>query len=332
MKLRSGRSYSLTRRPNASGSVLRSIASNAAPYIAGAVATRLRGAFSGSSTRTVGGSVRESPINTFQHDALNRYRYKRMPRRKRKRWVRFVRRVNHVELQMQPLQTYSYSGTNNVTFAANSQAYFGYMLGGVNVPNNDELWQIFRGAYNPAALSNAAPYKIYVKSLCLDMQITNTGSYPIILDVYRLRCRQDYGSNVQVDSQFTTAVSEVQYDSTGGSMTATKPQVTVFDVPNFCSYWKVLHKREVIIGAGNTTTMQMRVAKNRHLEGKSLATTQQSIPGYTNAFFIMARGCPSNRGTSGASQLDPGTLSWAYQIVVHYAIPPGKITEAGRTA
>lgn len=297
----------------------------AAPYAASAFSLANR-------FRNRNKSAIESGANTFQHDSRVRYRKKRMPRRKRKAWKRFTRKVGAVSLGMQPLQIYSNEGTENITASANQGTQWGRIIGGTNVANNDELWQIFRRCYNLAAIANAVPYKIYVKSICMDVAITNTGSYPIVLDVYTLQCRQDFATATKVQDQWQAALGEVQAPAGGGSVTPTKTALTVFDAPNFCSYWKVLAKREYIIGSNNVITLQMRIPLNKHIEGKVLGTSPQALPKYSRAFLITAHGCPSNRGAVGAAQFDSLTMTAGWQTVVHYAVPPGSTTkEAGNT-
>jgi len=299
-----------------------------APYAAvGAMTRSLANKF-----RNRNKSAIEASANTFQHDSRMRYRRKRMPRGKRKAWKRFTRKVGAVSLGMQPLQIYTNEGVENVTATANQGTQWGRIVGGTNVTNNDELWQIFRRCYNLAAIANAVPYKIYIKSICMDVEITNTGSYPIILDVYTLQCRQDFATASKVQDQWQAALGEVQAPAGGGSVTTTKTALTVFDAPNFCSYWKVLAKREYIIGSNNIITLQMRIPMNKHIEGKVLSTSPQALPKYSRAFLITAHGCPSNRGGSGAAQFDALTMTCGWQTVVHYAVPPGSTTkEAGNT-
>lgn len=277
-------------------------------------------------------SAIESPVNTFQHDSQMRYRKKRMPRRKRKAWKRFTKKVGAVSLAMQPLQIYTKEGTENVTASANQGTQWGRICGGTNVSNNDELWQIFRRCYNLAAIADAIPYKIYVKSICLDIQVTNTGSFPIVLDIYTLMYRQDFVTNSKVQDQWVAALGEVAAPAGGGSITSSKTALTVFDAPNFCSYWKVLSKREYIIGSNNLITLQMRIPVNKHIEGKVLQSSPQALVKYSRAFLMTAHGCPSNRGTLGASQFDPISFTCGYQTVVHYAVPPSSTQkEAGNT-
>lgn len=254
-----------------------------------------------------------------------------MPKRKRRAWKKFTRKVNHVALQMQPLQIYATQNFQNYTSVANAGQIASRICGGTTVTGNDELYQIFQGAYNVGSVSACAPYKIYVKSICLDYEMTNNGSYPIIVDVYTLRCRSKFPVSQDLGAQYAGAIAEVASPAGGGSLSLGNTALTLFDAPNFCSYWKVLKKQEIIIGSNQTITLQLRQPANRHIEGKELAESVQTLVGH-KAFFIMWHGPPCNRGAAGAAQFDPTTVTCGWQTVVHYAVPPSSTTkEAGKS-
>lgn len=319
------------RRPYG-GSVLsaaRRAAGAVFPYAAAAVGA---GAASYAASRTSTRRAIEPRVNTFQHDTQSRYRKKRMPRRKRRRWVSFVKKVRHIDLNMQPLQIYTQEGVANQIAVANVGNYWGRMCGGIGVPFNDEITQCFLNAYNLGSAAACAAYKLFIKSICLDVEITNNGSYPVILDSYSLVCRKAYDNPITLSAQYVQALGEVAATASGGTISATKTALTLFDAPNFCSYWSVLKKTEHIIGSGNTITLQMRIPSDRYIDGKTLVYAQQGMPKFTRAFFFTWHGQPSNRGASGAAQFDSTNLTIGWQTVVHYAVPPSSTTkEAGRT-
>lgn len=317
------------RRPSVHGRLMRALAQGAG----GAVSAAVRQASGGSRTMTETRRRRttEGGAVTFQQDAKTRYVRKRMPRRKRKRWTRFTKKVRHVELQAQPLQIYTTQGVNNSTTAKNQGQVASRILGGTTSSGNDEIYQIFQGAYNIANVAACAPYKIFVKSMVMDYQISNTGSYPVIFDVYTLMCRQTFTTAQDIGAQWLAAIAEVQSPAGGGSMSTTTTAITPFDAPNFCSYWKVLKKTEYIIGSNQVITLQLRNAANRHVEGKELATAPQCLRG-SKAFLITWHGAPDNRD-AGNAQFAPTTVTLGYQTVVHYAVPPSSTTkEAGKSA
>lgn len=327
MVTRSGRSYQsmvqyVPRRRAMPGINWRSGLQSAAALAGRYVGSRIGGYLTGSK------SV-ESRVLSTQHDVVNRYRKKRMPRRRRRRWVSFVRKVRAVELAAQPLQFYGYARLDRVIGAVNVQTYQSYMLGGTTVTNNDELYQIFQQAYNTGSIADAAEHQIIMKSISLDIQITNTGTAGAIIDVYKVLCRKTFSTASTIAAQFTQALGELASPTGGGTVTTTNASITAFDAPNFCSYWKILNKKEVLLGAGQVTTMQLRNARNKRIDGKILTTSPQAIPGYTVAYFFMIRGVPENN--LGTGRLAATDITFAAQYNLKYAVPPGKTAEAGRT-
>lgn len=270
-----------------------------------------------------GNGGRTGPIVSTQRDQATRYRRKRMPRRKRKRWVSFTRKVRHVELQMQPLQIFTKEGVINLTSAAGQSQIWSRMAGGTTVANNDEILRIFAAQYNTTVLSNLVAYRIFIKSLVLDIQLTNNGSTTLIVDVYTLKNRKTFGAAGDVAGQYNAALNEVAAAPNAGTLLVNGTATTVFDAPTFCEFWQTLSKREVLIGAGVTCTFQMRLPVNKMIEGKILQTNLQAIPGYTRAFLFDWHGPPNNQGPSGAAQFAPTSVTFGYQTVVHYAVVPG---------
>lgn len=322
MLLRSGRQLARYAPKKASmwGKIARS---PLAQSIGVGLAKRAANYLGGSTTTSSGSTV------TTQHDSAVRYRKKRMPSKKRKRWVRFAKRVRAVELSEQPLQFYDAQTSANYTTSADQQNQVGFMLGGVQVGSNDELYKIFVDAYNVASATAAASYQVYMKSMCLDMQIANTGTNSAVVDVYRLRCRKAYPAAVTPQAQYTSALTDLVTTTGGGTVTATKPSLTPFDCPNFCSFWQVMNKTEYIVSAGQVITLQMRNPRNRKLDGKLIQQYPQGIAGYTTCLFVQWRGVPINN--AGTAQLGATAITISTQTSVKYAIPPGKTAESGRT-
>lgn len=272
-----------------------------------------------------GGSSRVSRINTFQKDAQFRYV------KRRGRGNSFARRVRSVLMRNSATQFYTYQTVNNFSCAANSTAQWSYMCGGNTVANNDELYQCFNKEYNLTGVIAAAyPYKLMIRMICLDVQITNSSTIPVVVDLYRLACRKTYQTNSSVDAQFTTLWADTQASpGGGGAPTQTKPPVTVFENTSFCEYWKVLDKKEILINPGNTVTFQMRVTKPRVLEGRIFGSAPQCNKGI-GAFYLNWHGSPFNN--SGTAQLGAVTLTIATQMSVHYNQPPGDVLARGITA
>lgn len=269
-------------------------------------------------SRTVTAS---SPITT-QFDVSGRYRRKPVSQRKRRQWKRFSGKVKHVMLQQQALSTYTIDFINRETWAANKQVTFGVMLGGTTAPNNDELFQIFRQAYGGGITTTTVDdYKLFVKSICLDVQISNSGTNGAILDVYTLQARSsDNAAAETIGSQYIRLYAEM----TGASVNSPvvdEPASTPFVNALFLQKWKIMSKKEILLGSGQVTTMQLRNPVNKTLQGKAIESNNSYLPGYTRAYLFQVRGSPRFNGTT--SELGAGTVEFARQFSINYNIPPG---------
>lgn len=323
MKTRSGRLYhavNYVRR-----NVLTPFAFQTGQRIVANASQRLADSITGSRTGRRGDKAILPGVISTQHDVSGRYRRKRMPRRKRKRWVGFSRKVNHVVLQMQPLNTYTVDYPGAVkTIAVNTQVTDGQMIGGVSVTQNSELLDIFRSAFGSAlGINSIDVYKIYLKSMCLDLQLRNSGTNALVVDVYTLMCRRNDKNAQRIDVQYVNDFAE-QGAGSGGTVDVNNPATTPFQNSSFCKRWKILAKKEILLGAGQVSTMQIRIPHNRYLSGKLLEHNVGCIPGFTRAFLIQARGVPENN--AGTARLCAGELTWMAQFTAAYGVPPSSKT------
>lgn len=271
-------------------------------------------------------SARSSRITTAQHDVSRVYRSGRG------RGMRsFVRKVQNALVQLQPLGLYTFQYNILTTGAVNTDSLVSVMIGGMTVSNQDELFQAMRSSYaGITTAADAKKFEIYIRSLVVDVQLTNTGSLPITVDVYKLLCRRAYSSAVTVDSQLTTALGEIGADANGNTVTTNRPTLTPFDAPNFCEFWKILSKQTTILPAGNFISMQTRNKRTMKIEGKLFTTAPQAMPYYTQAYLFIVRGSPQN--SAGTAQLSAPSFVVSYQTNVHMCGPPGNQSEFGRTA
>lgn len=244
-----------------------------------------------------------------------------MPKYRRRRWRKFTNKVKHVMLQMNALSTYTVDITQNYSWTANTQTTFGWMLGGTTTTNNDELFQVFREAYGSGLTTGTVDdYKLFIKAIVQDIQISNTGSAGAIVDVYTIIARKSDNVNENLGSQYTRLYAEIAgAQVTGGN--ANSPASTPFQNGLFLQKWKILNKKEILLGVGQSTTMQMRNAANRVMQGKYIESNPSYIPGYTRAYLFQVRGVP--RDVAGTSDLAPGQVTLARQLTLTYGIPPG---------
>lgn len=268
-------------------------------------------------------------INTFQRDASRQYSRTSAPRSVRRRTRRFISRVNNVISNAQPLQIYTTRTVANGAAAADTQSYVGYMVG-----TQTHLLDMFTQAYNETASTDIAyNRRLIVKNMCIDYQVTNTGSYPIILDVYHCICRASTKTNVTPATLFSNGISALSAPAglaTGTALAATDPELTLFENPLFCKHFKIKSKKEVLIATGNTVTFQLRKSKNREFEMQRVNAAFGYYPGYSEGLFFMWRGTPRNTGGGATAELSACSITIATQVTGHYGIPPTTLLrEAG---
>lgn len=289
-----------------------------APYV-GAAGAAIAASIRGKKSK----GAQEYSVNTTQHDVVTRYRKRHMSRRRRKRYVGFVKRVQGVIAKMEPLQTYNNLYYSNGSSAANKGSFFGWILGGSQVSNNNELQQIMYSLYNVSTLADVYNRKVLVKSICMDFMVTNTGSSTIIVDVYHVKCRAPYSAASSMSTQFAANVADIAASPGAGASTIANTDlgITPFDVPNFCRTWKIVSKKELVISSGQCTTLQLRNARNKIITGRMLNSYPQAIPGYSEGYFITWHGIPYNN--AGTPEFQAATITVGVCMSVKYGQPPG---------
>lgn len=319
MKLRSGRTYGAS----SSGGSLASIGKAVLPYVGAYIASKVRGRFAGSRTATIRGKQGiESTINTTQNDARTRYRYKRQPARRRRRYVRQVRLFDHLMGKKQPLQTMTMQKTQNASAAVDKQISFGVELFTTQVPApENDLQQLFYDAYAVGTLANIDQKRLLVKSAVLDVQMTNIGTQGCVIDVYRVKLRNVWNATDSLYNIWNTTFGD---QTTITAKDSTNPAVTPFQNPSFCKYFKVMDKREILLGAGLTTTFQLRRPGDRWIQGRRVANEPHGLRSLCEGFLFQVRGMPVNN--TGIYQLAAVNVAWSYQKTYNYALPVGAET------
>lgn len=267
---------------------------------------------------------RRVPVNgrgvTFEHDRQFIYRKKRMPRRAKRRWKMFKRKVNAVAEKGLGSRTVVFNKRYAVTNAVvDTQLVANYAL----YPNNstsawlDDLNQISalenQGDQTAAAGETIdGTTKYFFQSGVLDLTIRNTSHLSedvtnfdtdctLEVDVYEMTVKQNLNDapNGQYQDLITAfAVGQVSTKNIGGAGTdvqIVRRGVTPWDITTALSRQgiRINKKTKLFIRNGQTATYQMRDPK-RHV------TTQASIAsregcnrrGWTKWIFIIAKAIP----------------------------------------
>lgn len=205
---------------------------------------------------------------TFQKDLANVYRKRRMPRRKRSRWMGFVRKVRAVNekdigtisvVRNSQLTQSSFLGEQGVTCVEL------YGLDGSVYPGSDDL-RAFVQSHNSGTVPTNNRYRFC--SGVLDMTFTcvadpeDPTSHTMELDLYDMVYRgyTRFGNPIDL---FTDAAADTPTFGTAGAVTLNTLGATPFQFPAALSSVKVLSKRKYFLSNGNSATYQIRDPKNR---------------------------------------------------------------------
>lgn len=170
----------------------------------------------------------------------------------------------------------------------------------------------FRVAYENATgtITDFRNKKVLIKSMCLDIHIVNNGSNGLEFDVYQVIMRKDWSASSRIDVMFTGSFDE-QATATGYTRVVSTPGVTPFQSSNFCEHFKILSKRSILLGAGQATSLQLRISKARMFDGKVLERNTAGIPRYTKGYLFVVKGVPTV--VTGTVRRAAGSFIWTQE-------------------
>ncbi len=235
---------------------------------------------------------------TFEHDRQFIYKKKRMPRRRRRRWVGFVRKVNAVDERDLGTRTVLFNKSQSSTNqTAQEQLAYGICLYGWSSTftgaswNNDlaYIMQLENQTLDPtAAIGDVVSddTKIMFQSGVLDITMRNvsylsndptnlSSEATLETDVYEISMRKvsevqglNYNSLDSILKHATASTAGIYNQTTaaqGTAITLKQRGSTPFEMTKALSMWgiKVLKKTKFFIRNGQTVTFQLRDPKRR---------------------------------------------------------------------
>lgn len=206
-------------------------------------------------------------VTTAQFDAKRQYYKKKMPFKKKRRWKKFVRKVQAVNMKLVGTRTVVKNDTvSSATIAGVGQNYLFMHLYGINgtTPGAweagvDDIVQIKTN--DPDLKSNG---RLLFGSAVMDITLRNTSeTAPVEVDLYEI----GYGDETKQKSLYGIAGAAALNTPPIGALTGLDLQtrgVTLFDLPELIKYGKIkiYKKTKVFLPVGNTATYQIRVPKN----------------------------------------------------------------------
>jgi len=237
---------------------------------------------------------------TTQHDQRTIYRAKKMPYRKKKKWVAFTKKVKAVEISDRAKSTLLINTSTSLIVPATSQAWTEshlYSFNSTSVGNRDiailledintykkfnSIGDVTTGTnagieiVNPADVNQQQTRKeILFASGTLDNTYTNSGSVGIEMDLYTISYpRQSTGTNdsflgaVDTNAQNVSPVNVLvgNVSTVAAPISRLSRGCTLFDMAYGMSRTgaKIIKKEKFFIAPGNSITKNIRDPKNHN--------------------------------------------------------------------
>lgn len=295
-------------------------------YTLGNIPGAVAGYYAGSRLARRGGSKKSVTFDgtTIQRDDKVSYVKKRMPRRKKKAWKKFVKKVVAVEIGDRGLQIakFNQNGFSSVTVPALGQTFKAFHLYGAGStagePGVRDIWQIAKdveaagtnwikvagGYINPTIPNDSMKVPIRMQSAILDLYMKNTGTVTLVLDIYHLWYRGKTNAPSFFDGYNWVQAKEVkrQDGDTAGATDNTQLDLTIrgatlFDEPQVLSFIGCTIKsvRQIQLTPGGVHTMQTRDPKNynidlfKYLPQDGVSYTPYVDPKLTESYVVVAK-------------------------------------------
>lgn len=254
---------------------------------------------------------------TANYDRSTQYRKKRMPRRKRKAWAKFFRKVKAANLKLLGTRTVVFNSQMQTNVTAATQAVQVFALygknGDVDSVNSVGFRDLSRIFSNDPEL-NAENKSALFGSGIVDFTMHNTGNTQLEVDLYELYTYgMDHGGSYFTDQQDAELVTPT---IAGTPLTLTTRGATPFDFPVMIKKgYKIYRKTKYFLPPGNTATAQYRNPRNHKVTGNQVLTNSADFH-YRKLTKVYVFIFKSVAGTIEDGQLTVGvTRKFMYKIL-----------------
>lgn len=268
---------------------------------------------------------------TSQYDKKTIYRKKTMPRRKRRAWVKYAKKVNAVIMKDFGTKTVLRNTQVTRTWSDDSQDFFGGALfgkdGAVDSTGRfglDDLRQIFN---NDSELAQPTSSASFISGV-LDLTFTNLSrvigetddnNAGVEIDVYELK----FTKNIDGESMgVILSNAAANTDAINGSLNQINLNTrgaTPFDLPDFCAQGvKILKKTKFFLSPGQTATYQYRDPKNYRIRKDRVDDGDNNfvLPYKTHGILFVSKGVPTATPSAVLKSLQVGaTRKYAYKVL-----------------
>lgn len=218
---------------------------------------------------------RSNPLPiTGESDWRRVYTRRRMPRLKRRRWVRFSKKVKYVvDKQIAPKFNVFTRG-ETFTSLANFQGIIpNHTVLGANgsSPHTNDISDLVKIAQAIMPLETTDPstnldaWRIKVTGWMIESSITNNSPHTIYIDMYYWRTKRDVPTTIgNVVALWAESVSDVSRNTgvAANALSISDYGVTPFQGTQFAKNCTVWRKQRVKLSAGGTTQIEQRSGRN----------------------------------------------------------------------
>lgn len=285
---------------------------------------------------------------TYQHDTRTVYRRKRMPRRKRRMWKRFTKKVQWIDEKNLGTRTVLFNVTRTITESTSGrQGLLGLCLYGWESTDAVETWGNDlkymanlenRAAGNPTngdtVYSNS---KMFFHSGVLDVTLRNSSAKDgaldpaatLEVDIYTMSSPVEFeidGVNyytlANALNQTMTGIYDNNVPVLGTAAQLINRGVSPFEITKGLSSFrfKVLKKTKYYLGSGQTLTFQVRDPRRHQFYRDKVDGLQNgpNMPGITKWYLVIFKAVPGITVGAAAGQtqqiLDAGvTRKYMYK-------------------
>lgn len=287
---------------------------------------------------------RGSKAVTFQHDAVSAYRGRRLSRGKRKAFRRskmFIAKQLNTQIVRRVYSSTitSTAGTQVVSTMPGLFSLYGA------ASYWDDMYQIYNkfgnlpvdnttvagGGLGPvpnAAIGSIYGQKMIFKSGFMEMDMTNTGATPCIVEIYTCVFR---GKNSGGSSPATDLVQGTAAPTGTTALTGTSQQYWVpFDSKAFTEQCKVMACKKIYLDPSKSSELTMG-SRGCEIDGGAFADAQAAtdygIKGRTKFWLLVVTGAPAVTGGTSA-QFSAVSLSITTQRTYKFKVMPVQYSTA----
>jgi len=262
-------------------------------------------------------TIEPVPI-TGHHDYKVDYVRKRMPRRKRKRWTSFKKKVDYIADKRLGLKKWVINDVQRVQSLADTTNYFSTELYSIDgVTGHKDVGDIARATMDPtifddlqnstlSTLTNTSKL-ITFESANIEVSITNNATTSVILECYHFKCRKDgrqfsngalnnpggyYEMGFLKQGVPTDPDTGEQPDpSNSDPLTVFTVGSTPFQSPFFCSHFQIVRREKFTVPAQGTIQKSLRIPMNKTVNISTLRSLNIKR-GWTEGFLWQMQGAP----------------------------------------